>query len=80
MPVEEKRLATWGTEVLEDLTLDQKRLTEALKKEEEKRREETDERKRKYNVKYNDEVTPEEMEAYRMKRVHKDDPMKDFLH
>ncbi|TMW86072.1 pre-mRNA-splicing factor SLU7 [Solanum lycopersicum] len=80
VPVEEKRQATWGTEVPEDLILDQKKLTEAIKKEEERRREEKDERKRKYNVKYNDEVTPEEMEAYRMKRVHQDDPMKDFLH
>ena len=48
--------------------------------EDEKRREEKDERKRKYNVNYNDEVTPEEMEAYRMKKIHHDDPMKDFLH
>ncbi|KAL6956387.1 hypothetical protein U1Q18_047601 [Sarracenia purpurea var. burkii] len=37
-------------------------------------------RKRKYNVKWNDEVTAEQMEAYRMKKVHHDDPMKDFLH
>lgn len=76
---EEKRLATWGTDVPEDLVLDQKKLAEALKKEDQKRREEKDERKRKYNVKYNDDVTPEEMEAYRMKRVLHDDPMKDFL-
>lgn len=26
------------------------------------------------------QVTPEDMEAYRMKKVHHDDPMKDFLH
>jgi len=32
VPVEEKRLATWGTEVPEDLILDPKRLTEAIKK------------------------------------------------
>ncbi|KAK4772085.1 hypothetical protein SAY86_013860 [Trapa natans] len=31
-------------------------------------------------VRYNDEVTAEEMEAYRMKKMHHDDPMKDFLH
>lgn len=26
------------------------------------------------------QVTAEDMEAYRMKKVHHDDPMKDFLH
>ncbi|OIT22063.1 pre-mrna-splicing factor slu7 [Nicotiana attenuata] len=77
--IEEKKLVTWGTEVPDELVLDQKRLNEALKKEE-KRREEKDERKRKYNVKYNDEVTLEDIEAYRVKRIHQDDPMKDFLH
>jgi pre-mRNA-processing factor SLU7 len=34
-------------------------------------------RKRKYNVNHEVEVTEEEMEAYRMKRQHKDDPMND---
>ena len=29
---EEKRVATWGSEVPDDLVLDQKRLTEALQK------------------------------------------------
>uniref|UniRef100_A0A0C9QXI4 Pre-mRNA-splicing factor SLU7 n=1 Tax=Wollemia nobilis TaxID=56998 RepID=A0A0C9QXI4_9CONI len=77
---EDKNLATWGSEVPEDLVLDKKRLTESLKKEEERRKEEKDERKRKYNVRWNDEVTAEDMEAYRMKRIHHDDPMKDFLH
>ncbi|RYQ91796.1 hypothetical protein Ahy_B09g097825 isoform B [Arachis hypogaea] len=77
---EEKKLAAWGTDVPADLVLDQKKLANALKKEDERKREEKDERKRKYNVRWNDEVTPEEMEAYRMKRVHYDDPMKDFLH
>lgn len=77
---EEKNLATWGTEVPDDLVLDEKKLQEALKKEEMRKKEERDERKRKYNVKWNDEVTAEDMEAYRMKRVHHDDPMKDFLH
>uniref|UniRef100_A0A7N1A7G0 Pre-mRNA-splicing factor SLU7 n=2 Tax=Kalanchoe fedtschenkoi TaxID=63787 RepID=A0A7N1A7G0_KALFE len=82
MPVqaEEKRLASWGTDVSHDLVLDEKRLAEALKKEEKKMKEEKNERKRKYNVKYEDEVTAEDMEAYRLKRVHHDDPMKDFLH
>ncbi|KAG5106464.1 hypothetical protein JHK82_043434 [Glycine max] len=79
-PVEEKKLATWGTDVPDDLVLDEKLLAESLKKEEQRKREEKDERKRKYNVRWNDEVTAEDMEAYRMKKVHHDDPMKDFLH
>ncbi|CAN1270569.1 Pre-mRNA-splicing factor SLU7-A [Linum perenne] len=78
-PVEEKRLATWGSEVPDDLVLDEKLLAESLKKEDQRKREEKDERKRKYNVKWNDQVTVEDMEAYRMKKVHNDDPMKDFL-
>ncbi|KAI3956303.1 hypothetical protein MKX01_004927 [Papaver californicum] len=52
------KLASWGTDLPEDLR---------------------DERKRKYNVKWNDEVTAEDMEAFRKKKVHHDDPMKDFL-
>ncbi|MED6136600.1 hypothetical protein PIB30_057525 [Stylosanthes scabra] len=79
-PTEEKKLATWGTDIPDDLVLDDNLLAEALKKEDQRKREEKDERKRKYNVRWNDEVTPEDMEAYRMKRVHHDDPMKDFLH
>lgn len=79
-PLEEKRVATWGTEVPDDLVLDEKLLAEALRKENERKKEERDERKRKYNVSWNDEVTPEDMEAYRMTRVHHDDPMKNFLH
>ncbi|RXH87291.1 hypothetical protein DVH24_028791 [Malus domestica] len=78
-PVEEKRPATWGTDIPDDLVLDEKLLAEALKKEDGRKREERDERKRKYNVKWNDDVTAEDMEAYRMKKVHHDDPMKDFL-
>ncbi|CAH2038993.1 unnamed protein product [Thlaspi arvense] len=77
--VEEKRMAAWGTDIPEDLELNEEALTNALKKEDERKREEKDERKRKYNVKYTNDVTPEEMEAYRMKRVHHEDPMKDFL-
>ncbi|KAJ7972691.1 pre-mRNA-splicing factor SLU7 [Quillaja saponaria] len=79
-PIEEKRLATWGTEVPDDLVLDDKLLAEALKKEDQRKREVKDERKSKYNVRWEDEVTPEDMEAYRMKKVHHDDPMKEFLH
>ncbi|KAL2934747.1 Pre-mRNA-splicing factor SLU7-A [Bienertia sinuspersici] len=102
-PTEERKLASWGTEVPEDLVLDENKLAEALKKggfwevdpgfarigdfvlgvhtsiENAKRKEEKDERKRKYNIKYENDVTQEEMEAYRMKRIHHDDPMKDFL-
>jgi pre-mRNA-processing factor SLU7 len=77
---EEKNLATWGTEIPEDLVLDQNKLALSLQKEDERKREERDERKRKYNVKWNDEVTAEDMEAYRMKKLHHDDPMKDFIH
>ncbi|RHN80387.1 putative pre-mRNA splicing Prp18-interacting factor [Medicago truncatula] len=51
-PLEEKKFATWGTDVL-----DQKKLVEALKK-----------------------VSPEEMVACRMKMIHRDDPVKAFLH
>ncbi|KFK28731.1 hypothetical protein AALP_AA7G039700 [Arabis alpina] len=47
--------------------------------EDELKREVKDERKRKYYVEYNNDVTPEEMEAYRMKRVHYEDPMKDII-
>ncbi|KDO57587.1 hypothetical protein CISIN_1g0406252mg, partial [Citrus sinensis] len=79
-PAEEKNLATWGTDVPDNLNLDQKQLAEALRKEDERKKEEKDERKRKYNVRWNDEVTAEEMEAYRMKKIHHDDPMKDFLY
>ncbi|XP_004493322.2 pre-mRNA-splicing factor SLU7-like isoform X1 [Cicer arietinum] len=78
-PGEEKRLATWGTDVPDDLVLDEKLLADALKKEDQRKREEKDERKRKYNVRWNDEVTAEDMEAYRMKKVHHDDPMKSFM-
>lgn len=79
-PAEEKNLATWGTDVPDNLNLDQKQLAEARRKEDERKKEEKDERKRKYNVRWNDEVTAEEMEAYRIKKIHHDDPMKDFLH
>lgn len=32
VPAEEKRLATWGTDIPDDLVLDQGKLAEALKK------------------------------------------------
>lgn len=75
----ERNLVSWGSEVPEDVVLDKKKLKEALEKEDERLPEEKDDRKRKYNVTYNNDVTQEEMEAYRMKKVHHDDPMKDFL-
>eukprot|EP00850_Spirogloea_muscicola_P020951 SM000232S07921 [mRNA] locus=s232:4658:8755:- [translate_table: standard] len=76
---EEKNPASWGTDTPDDLVLDKKKLKEALKKEEVRSNEETDERKRKYNVISSDEVTAEEMEAYRLKKSHFDDPMKGYL-
>ncbi|CAA7028070.1 unnamed protein product [Microthlaspi erraticum] len=75
----EKRMVSWGSDVPEDMELNEEALRNALKKEDERKREEKDERKRKYNVKDSNEVTPEEMEAHRMKRVHHEDPMKNFL-
>ncbi|KAK3190332.1 hypothetical protein Dsin_029893 [Dipteronia sinensis] len=80
VPAQEKNLATWGSDEPDDLIIDQKKLAEALKKEDERKKEENDERKRKYNVKWDDEITAEDMEAYRMKKIHRDDPMKEFLH
>lgn len=76
---EGKNLATWGGDATDDIVLDKKLLKEALRKEDERKKEEKDERKRKYNVTWNDEVTAEDMEAYNMKKVHFSDPMKDFL-
>ncbi|EOA18098.1 hypothetical protein CARUB_v10006554mg [Capsella rubella] len=76
---EEKRMATWVTDTPEDLELNKEALANALRKEDLTRREDKNERKRKYNVEYTNDVTPEEMEAYRMKRVHHEDPMKDLL-
>ncbi|KAM1944087.1 hypothetical protein ACFX15_012344 [Malus domestica] len=80
VPTEEKRAATWGANTPDDLVLDQKKLDDALKNEDDRRTEEKDERKRKYNVKSDDEVTPEEMEVYRMKKIRHGDPMKAFVH
>ncbi|KAF3456778.1 hypothetical protein FNV43_RR01432 [Rhamnella rubrinervis] len=78
-PMEEKRLATWGTGVPDDLA-NSLLICVIFDQEDERKEEEKDERKRKYNVRWNDEVTAEEMEAYRMKKIHHEDPMKDFLH
>eukprot|EP00850_Spirogloea_muscicola_P017918 SM000159S01749 [mRNA] locus=s159:3356:7542:+ [translate_table: standard] len=76
---EERNPASWGTDTPDNIVLDKKKLKEALKKEAERSNEEKDERKRKYNVTYSNEVTAEEMEAYRLKKSHFDDPMREFL-
>mmetsp|Transcript_20079 Transcript_20079/g.60665 ORF Transcript_20079/g.60665 Transcript_20079/m.60665 type:complete len:566 (-) Transcript_20079:656-2353(-) len=71
--------ALWGSETPDDIELDQDKLKAALKKAEDfnKADAETDLRKRKYNAAVGDDadVTPEEMEAYRMKRQQTDDPL-----
>ncbi|EFJ10901.1 hypothetical protein SELMODRAFT_426811 [Selaginella moellendorffii] len=60
--------------------LDEKKLEQALERIEEAENEEKDERKRKYNAASSHDVfTAEDLEAYRIKRVHSDDPMIDFL-
>ncbi|CAH2051104.1 unnamed protein product [Thlaspi arvense] len=73
-----KKMVTWGTDVPEDLELNEEALANALKNEDERKKEEKDERKRKCNVNYSNEATQEEIEAYRVKRVHHEDPMKKF--
>ncbi|PQQ07456.1 hypothetical protein Pyn_16244 [Prunus yedoensis var. nudiflora] len=88
-PTEEKRLATWELICLMIWYLTRKNLMMPLRRrirEERKRR-----MKESVNIMLNGMmrikdliilqlVTPEEMEAYRMKMIHNDDPMKDFLH
>ncbi|GBG92225.1 hypothetical protein CBR_g54768 [Chara braunii] len=77
---EEKNLAVWGSQTPDDVVLDKKRLKQSLKREDERMKEEKDERKRRYNsLHVNDTVTAEDMEAYRIKRIHSEDPMKDFI-
>ncbi|PWA75941.1 pre-mRNA splicing Prp18-interacting factor [Artemisia annua] len=90
----EMQLATWGTDIPDNLDLDQDKVTEAIKKGtnrfdtkllleivqlQKRKGEEKDERKRKYNVKWDDQVTAEDMEAYRMTKICHEDPMKDFI-
>jgi pre-mRNA-processing factor SLU7 len=74
----------WGGDVEEDVALDPKKLMEALRKEDARLKEGDDDddgdggkgdRKRGYNVNHEVDVTEEEMEAYRLKRSRKDDPM-----
>ncbi|GAB4821179.1 hypothetical protein N2152v2_008225 [Parachlorella kessleri] len=74
----------WGTEMEEGLQLDEAKVREALKRQEQEERrrqerggdEDTDDRKRRYNsLREEHEVTPEEMEAYRLKKSRGDDPL-----
>ena len=68
----------WGTEMGEDVELDEEKVKEALKKLDERNKQvETDERKRKYNSLQDSGETPteEEMEAYRLKKSRDADPM-----
>ena len=73
---------TWGEH--QEVALDEEKLKVALAKEGErvKARAERDERKRGYNSLRGEgegnDMTPEEMEAYRMKKMRADDPMLKF--
>lgn len=72
----------WGSEVSDELSLDEEKLKAAMAKQRAAQAAavETDERKRKYNsLGSGEEVTPEEMEAYRMTRLRADDPMAKML-
>ncbi|CAL5219695.1 g1583 [Coccomyxa viridis] len=74
--------AAWGSELPEGVELDEAKLREAMKKQKafDHRATETDDRKRKFNsLAGNEEVTAEEMEAYRMSRNRADDPMAKYL-
>lgn len=74
--------AVWGSELPDGVELDEDKLRAAMKKQKafESGAIETDDRKRKFNsLAGNEEVTPEEMEAYRMSRHRADDPMAKYL-
>ncbi|BDA42492.1 Pre-mRNA-splicing factor SLU7 [Coccomyxa sp. Obi] len=76
------RADVWGTEVSGDVELDEEKLKAALKRQRaaQAAAAELDDRKRKYNsFAGGEEVTPEEMEAYRMTRARADDPMAKLL-
>jgi pre-mRNA-processing factor SLU7 len=67
-----------------EVELDEQKLQEALKRQEEFQRQaanerDADDRKRKYNSNATSDVTPEDMEAYRMKRLNWHDPMANLL-
>ena len=62
--------------------LDPKKLKEAIRKQQKKRGRDVveDDRERKYHsLNLDDDVTAEDMEAYRMTKIRKDDPMAKFL-
>mmetsp|Transcript_8679 Transcript_8679/g.22403 ORF Transcript_8679/g.22403 Transcript_8679/m.22403 type:complete len:551 (+) Transcript_8679:68-1720(+) len=75
----------WGEH--EEVKLDQQKVKDALKVLDEKEKgkdgiDEADDKKRRYNSlsgSNNVDLTPEEMEAYKMKKVRHDDPMLKFL-
>ena len=75
--------AMWGTEQSGEAALDEGKLRDALKKHRahDKAAVELDDRKRKFNsIAGNEEVTLEEMEAYRISRSRgAEDPMAKFL-
>ena len=70
----------WGGDVKEDVELDPKKLLDALKRQDEreaqiKNESKAGKNKRGYNVTHEEEVTEEDMEAYRMKKRAFEDPM-----
>ena len=70
----------WGGDVKEDVELDPKKLLDALKRQDEREAQIINESKagennRGYNVTHEEEVTEEDMEAYRMKKRAFEDPM-----
>ncbi len=74
--------AVWGSELSDSVELDEAKLGEAMKRQKalDHGATEMDDRKRKFNsLAGNEEVTPEEMEAYRTTRNRADDPMAEYL-
>ncbi|CAG9466178.1 unnamed protein product [Pedinophyceae sp. YPF-701] len=68
----------WGGQVEEGTELDPEKVKEALRRHEEREKaaaEGRDDRKRGYNSLREEQMTQEDMEAYRLKRVRADDPM-----
>ena len=74
--------AVWGSELSDGVGLDEAKLGEAIKRQKafDHVATEMDDRKRKFNsLAGTEEVTPEEMEAYRTTRNRADDPMAEYL-
>lgn len=72
---------SYKTTELEDQVLDKEKMSAALRAEEQRLRgDHADDRKRKYNSMSgaSDQVTAEELEAYRLKRANAEDPMANF--